>query len=154
MKAKNKELVIEQLDSKLAQLKILKSMDAPQKGWIRAVRDALNMNGRQYARRLKLKDRSSVTLLERNEASGAATIKTMRNAAQALNCVFVYGLVPVDSLKDTIRRQAEQVAKEKNAKAAHTMLLEEQQLDKEEEGRVYKSMVEDLVKTMPKALWD
>jgi predicted DNA-binding mobile mystery protein A len=154
MKIKNRELVIEQLDHKLAQLKTLGSIGVPQKGWIRAIRNALNMNCRQFAKRLKLSDRSSVTLLERNEITGAATIKTMRHAAQALDCVFVYGLVPYSSLKDTIRKQAENVSKQRIGKTTHTMLLEAQQLSLEEEQKVFKAMVDDLIKNMPKTLWE
>jgi predicted DNA-binding mobile mystery protein A len=154
MKIKNRELVIEQLDSKLIQLKTLGSIGVPQKGWIRAIRNALNMNCRQFARRLNLRDRSSVTLLERNEISGAATIKTMRHAAQALDCVFVYALVPHASLKDTIKKQAENAAKQRIAKTTHTMFLENQRLTNEEEQKVLKSMVDDLIKTVPKTLWN
>ena len=154
MKIKNRELVVEQLDNKLNQLKALSSIGAPQKGWIKAIRNALNMNCRQFAKRLKLSDRSSVILLERNEITGAATIKTMRHAAQALDCVFVYGLVPYSSLKDTIKKQAENVAKQRVEKTTHTMLLESQQLPNEEEQKVFKSMVDDLIKTMPKTLWE
>lgn len=154
MKMKNRELVIEQLDNKLGQLKILSSIGVPQKGWIRAIRNALNMNCRQFAKRLKLSDRSSVTLLERNEITGAATIKTMKHAAQALDCVFVYGLIPYSNLKDTIKKQAENAAKQRIAKTTHTMLLEAQQLANEEEQKVFKSMVNDLIENMPKTLWD
>jgi len=154
MKIKNRELVIEQLDYKLSQFKILRSVGVPQKGWVRAIRNALNMNCRQFAKRLKLSDRSSVTLLERNENTGSATIKTMRHAAEALDCVFVYGLVPYSSLKDTIRKQAENVAKQRTAKTTQSMLLEAQQLTSEEEQKVLRSMVDELIKNMPKTLWD
>ncbi|RKY42384.1 MAG: mobile mystery protein A [Candidatus Makaraimicrobium thalassicum] len=154
MKIKNRELVIEQLDNKLQQLDILKSIIIPQKGWIRAIRNALNMSGRQFAQRLNVSDRSSVTFLEQNEISGAATIKTMKHAAQALDCIFVYGLVPRTSLKDTIKKQAANVAKKRIAKTSHTMLLEDQQLANEEEKKVFKTMVDEMIKNMPKTLWD
>ncbi|MFH1879049.1 MAG: mobile mystery protein A [Candidatus Omnitrophota bacterium] len=154
MKMKNRGLVIEQLDYKLGQFKILSSIGVPKKGWIRAIRNALNMNCRQFAQRLKLRDRSSVTLLERNEMTGAVTMKTMRHAAQALDCVFVYALVPYSCLKDTIRKQAEKTAKQRTAKTTHTMFLEAQKLTDEEEQKVVSSMVEDLIKNMPKTLWD
>jgi len=154
MKIKNRELVIEQLDNKLKQFHTLKSIGIPQKGWIRAIRNALNMSGRQFAQRLNVSDRSSVTILEQNEISGAATIKTMKNAAQALDCVFVYGFVPHTSLKDIIKKQAENMAKQRIAKTTHTMLLEDQQLTNEEEKKVFKSMVDELIKNMPKTLWD
>lgn len=151
---KNRELVIEQLDNKLSQFKTLMSIGVPQKGWIRAIRDALNMNCRQFAKRLKLRDRSSVTLLEHNEMTGAATIKTMRHAAEALDCIFVYGLVPYSNLKDTVKKQAENVAKQRTAKTTQSMLLEAQQLTSDEEQKVLRSMVDELIKNMPKTLWD
>jgi len=154
MRAQNRKLVIEQLDNKLKQFHTLKSIGAPQKGWIRAIRNALNMSGRQFAQRLNLSDRSSVTLLEQNEISGAATIKTMKNAAQALDCVFVYGLVPCNSLKDTIKKQAENIAKKRIEKTSHTMLLEQQQLSKDEEKKLYDDTVNELINNMPKSLWD
>lgn len=154
MKTTNRELIIEQLDNKLCQFKTLAALGVPQKGWIRAIRNALNMNCRQLAKRLGLKDRSSVTLLERNEISGAVTIKTLRHAAEALDCVFVYGMVPRSSLKDAIREQAEKMAKQRMAKTSHTMMLEAQELTKEEEQKVTRSMVEDIVRNMPKTLWD
>jgi len=154
MKIKNRELVIEQLDNKLNRLKILQTIGVPQKGWLRAIRNALNMNCRQLAQRLKVSDRSSVSLLECNEISGSATIKTMKHAAQALDCIFVYGLIPRTSLKDTIKKQAENVAKQRMAKTTHTMLLENQQLTDEEEKKVFKAMVDELTEKMPKTLWD
>jgi predicted DNA-binding mobile mystery protein A len=154
MKIKNRELIIEQLDSKLQKYKTLKDIGIPQKGWIRAIRDALNMNCRQFAQRLKIKSRGRVIDLEHDEISGSVTIKTMKHAAQALDCIFVYGLIPRASLKDTIRKRAENVAKQRIAKTTHTMLLEDQQLTNEEEKKVFKSMVDELIKNMPKTLWD
>jgi len=154
MKITNRALVVEQLDNKLQKCTPLKDIGIPQKGWIRAIRDALNMNCRQLAQRLKIKSRGRVIDLEHNEITGAVTIKTMRHTAQALDCIFVYGLIPRTSLKDTIRKQAENTAKQKTAKTTHTMLLEDQQLTNEEEKKVFTSMVDELIKNMPKTLWD
>ncbi|MEA3490262.1 MAG: mobile mystery protein A [Candidatus Omnitrophota bacterium] len=154
MKIKNRELIIEQLDNKLQKFKILEDTGIPQKGWIRAIRDALNMNCRQFAHRLKIRSRGRVIDLEHNEISGAVTIKTMKHAAQALDCIFVYGLIPRTRLKDTIRKQAENVAKQRIGKTTHTMLLEDQQLANEEEKKVFKALVDELIKNIPKILWD
>jgi len=154
MKIQNRALIIEQLDSKLQKYKLLKDIGIPQKGWIRAIRDALNMNCRQFAQRLKIKSRGRIIDLEHSEITGAVTIKTMRHTAQALDCVFVYGLIPRISLKDTIRKQAENAAKQKTSKTTHTMLLEDQQLTSREEKKTYTSMVDELIRNMPKTLWD
>ncbi|MDP8258762.1 MAG: mobile mystery protein A [Candidatus Aadella gelida] len=154
MRKQNQKLVIEQLDNTLKQFGILRSVSVPQKGWIRAIRNALNMSGRQLAQRLNLSDRSSVTLLEQNEINGAATIRTMKNAAQALNCVFVYGFIPLTSLKDTIKKQAESLARKRIEKTSHTMLLEQQQISKDEEKKLYYDAINELLDNLPKSLWD
>lgn len=153
MKIKNRELVISQLDEKMAKFKILEQTGTPPKGWIRALREALNMNCRQLSDRLG-KSRGRVIDLEHDEISGAVTIKRMRRAAEALDCVFVYALVPRTSIKDFIRQQAEIVAKERISKTSHTMFLENQNVSVSEEKKMFSSMLEELTKTVPKTLWD
>ena len=153
MKIKNRKLIIDQLDDKLQKCKILKDIGIPQKGWIRAIRDALNINCRQLAQRLNI-SRGRIIDLEHAEITGSVTIKRMEHAAQALDCVFVYGLIPRKSLKDIIRQQAAKVAKQRISKTTHTMLLENQQLSKNEEKKLYEDTVNELVENIPKTLWD
>lgn len=153
MATKNRELIIEQLDTKLQKFKILMDIGIPRKGWIRAIRDALNINCRQLAQRLK-KSRGRIIDLEHDEINGAVTIKRMKLAAQALDCVFVYALVPRTSLKDTIKEQAKNIAKKRIETTSHTMMLEAQQLSKDEEKKLYTDIVNELVRNMPKTLWD
>ena len=92
--------------------------------------------------------------MEKAEVTGAVTIRSMRQAAEALDCVFVYALVPRSSLKDTVRRQALEVARERLKHTSHTMLLEDQQLSKEKMRKALDAAVEELVDAMPKELWD
>lgn len=152
MRPNHKRLVLEQLGKTLQYFAPLKTIQPPAKGWIKAVREALGMTGAQFAQRLNVKP-PRVTILEKDELSGSVTIKTMRQAASALDCVFVYTLVPRDALEATIRRQAEAVVRERLARSSHTMLLEDQQLDDAEEAKVFDAAVEELMRTMPKDLW-
>ena len=63
----------------------------PPKGWIRAVRDALGMNGRQLADRLNV-TRQRASLIEKDELGGSATLKTMRRSAgERIPCVRSHG---------------------------------------------------------------
>jgi len=78
----------------------------------------------------------------------------MKNAAQALNCVFVYGFIPLTSLKDTIKKQAESLARKRIEKTSHTMLLEQQQISKDEEKKLYYDAINELLDNLPKSLWD
>ena len=150
---KNNRLVMEQLDKTLHKFRSLLEISKPPKGWIRAIRDALGMNGRQLADRLNV-TRQRAALIERDEMNGSATLKTMRRIAECLDCTFVYGFVPRKSIEETVRDRARQVAKKRLSRVSQTMRLEDQALDKKEEEKVLSDMIEELVDTLPSTLWN
>ncbi len=152
MKNKNK-LVREQLEKNLRRFEPLKNVSPPVMGWVRAIKDALGMNGRQLADRLG-EHRSRTKQIEQQELTGSVTIRTMRKTAEALNCVFVYGFVPKTSLEGTVRARARQVAEKRLAKANQTMVLENQSLSAKENKKVLSEMIDELVDSMPSNLWD
>ena len=152
MKRKAK-LIREQLQKTLRQFEPLKGSSPPVKGWIRAIREALGMNGRQLADRLG-EHRSRTKQIEQQELTGSLTMRTMRKTAEALDCVFVYGFVPRVSLEETIRNRARQVAAKRLAQASQTMGLEDQALSQEENEKVLADMVDELVAMPPANLWN
>jgi|AntRauTorcE11897_2_1112592.scaffolds.fasta_scaffold25586_2 predicted DNA-binding mobile mystery protein A len=105
---------------------------APPRGWVRAIRDALGMSTRELASRLGTTS-SYVSKLEANEASAAITLGTLQRAAAALGCRLEYVLVPDQPLDDIIMDQARRKAREILAPVGHTMALEDQQVDLEED---------------------
>jgi predicted DNA-binding mobile mystery protein A len=153
MKPKYNQIARRQLDATLARFHEIKTMQCPPKGWIRAVREALGMSGKQLARRLKV-SQPRVFKLEQDEPAGALTLKTMRQAAEALDCVFVYAIVPRSSLEETVHTQARAVAAERIRRVSHTMLLEAQGLVPEEQKAALDAAVEELVREMPNDLWE
>ena len=152
MRTKQRQIARQQLDKTLNQFLPVKIIQTPLKGWIRAVREALGMTGKQLAQRLNV-SQPRIPKLEQDELSGALTLKTMRQVAEGLDCVFVYALVPRTSLEDTVRAQARKVAAERMQRVSHTMLLEAQGLSEEEQQASIKAAVEELVREMPKELW-
>lgn len=110
------------------------------------------MTGKQLAERLGVRQ-PRIPVLEKDEVSGAVSIKTMRQAAEALDCVFVYALVPRSTLENTIREQVLQISIERTKRTTHTMILEDQQLQEPERQKMLQAMIEDLVREMPKDLW-
>jgi len=152
MQARHKLIIRQQLDKNLAGLKAANTQ-VPVKGWIRAIREALGMSGRQLAQRLKV-SQPRITRLEQDELTGSVTIKTMQQVAEALDCTFVYALVPRTSLEDTLRGQARMVAQERIERVAHSMLLEAQSLSAEEQHTSLEAAINELVREMPKELWD
>lgn len=124
------------LDQRLAALRPEDRFRAPPKGWLRAIRDALGMTGVQFARRLGIRPQS-VETLEKSEAADSIQLKTLRRAAEALDCTLVYALVPNKSLEEAVRERARKIAMRDLGRVAHTMTLEAQETgDTDMEARI------------------
>lgn len=149
---KNKNLIREQLGAKLSQFSALSEVQTPQKGWIRAIRDALGMSAKQLAERTGMAQQR-IAVVEKGEFTGAVTLKTMRRIAEGLDCVFVYGFVPKTDLETTLRKQAEQIAAKRLSQVSQTMGLENQSLGEQENRKVFAETVEKLIEN-PTALWN
>jgi predicted DNA-binding mobile mystery protein A len=154
MKQQYKNLLLEQLDATMTRLSCLRGMRRPVKGWLRAVREALGMSGKQFAMRLRV-SAPRVSALEKGEVRGSVTLNTMRQAAAALNCSFVYNLVPLDgSLGDILRKRARILARKRISTVDQSMLLEDQRLSAPEQEKALEAEIEALLRKMPKDLWD
>ena len=149
----NCRLIRQQLDHTLNKFQPVRAAPIPAMGWIRAIRDALGMTGRQLSHRLRL-SKQRASFIEKQEIDGTATLNTMHRIAEALDCVFVYGFVPKASLEETVLSQAESVAAKQLARAAHTMNLEDQSLGDQENQESLINLTRKLVETRPKNLWD
>jgi predicted DNA-binding mobile mystery protein A len=125
MKNDTRQRARQRLDERLLALKPEERFKAPPKGWGRAIRDALGMTGVQFARRLGIRPQS-VEALEKSEANGSIQLKTLRRAAEALDCTLVYALVPNTSLEGAVRERARKIAIHDLGRVAHTMKLEAQ----------------------------
>jgi len=115
----------EALDRRLNPLRPASQYAVPQRGWIRAVRDALGMTASELGVRLGVAD-SSVRSLEEKEMSGGIRLTSLRRAAEALDCTLVYAFIPNESLEGTVRRQAQSVLDRRMARVRQTMVLEDQ----------------------------
>lgn len=125
----------------------------PPRGWVRAIRDALNMTTRQLAARMGL-SQSTITALEKGEVNETVSLATLKQAAEALDCRLVYALVPNASLEETVRRRARLVADMQLARGNHTMRLENQALLAEDLASERERLVDTLVRDGSRRLWD
>ena len=153
MKAKQKKVVQQQLDGTLRSFDVLKRVTVPPKGWVRAIRNALGMTGQQLARRLGT-NRQRIARIEQDEKQGRVTVNTLRNVAEAMDCEFVYGFVPKESLEQTVRDQARRVAVKRMNRSNQMMRLEAQELSDTEKEQVLNELIAEIVDTMPRYLWD
>lgn len=125
----------DRLDSKLASIKPIDRFATPPKGWMRAIRDAIGMTGSQLAKRLGMTAQGIVSL-ERSEANGTIQLNTLRRAAEAMDCVLVYALVPRTSLSEMVESRAREIALQALRRVSHSMALEDQQVDRDLEKRI------------------
>lgn len=152
MQSKHRRIMREQLDATFKKLNDIRTSQPPVKGWLRSIREALGMSGKQMGERMGV-SQPRIVQMEKDEISGAITLKSMRQAAEAMDCVFVYSVVPRVSLEETIRNQAQKVAEKRFSRTSHTMLLENQQVSSEERQKMLQSKVDDLVRDMPRDFW-
>ena len=150
---KEKKLARKQLDKTLQQFQVLGGTNPPRRGWIRAIRNALGMSARQLAARLGI-SQQRVAQVEKHEMDGGLTIKAMQKVAEGLDCRFVYGFIPYDSLEVTVSRQAKLVALRRLDRASHTMSLEDQALAQQENDDILADMITELTSDLPSNLWD
>lgn len=146
-------LRLEQLDRALAPYRDLVSIPRPRLGWVRAIREALKMSSPQLARRLRIKSAQSVEDMQKNEVTGAITLKTLGKLADALNCQLVYAFVPRKPLQDILRDRAVEIARAQLARVSHSMKLEEQGVSQESEKSALSLRVNRLLSGNPKKLW-
>ncbi|MFZ1730406.1 MAG: mobile mystery protein A [Bacteroidota bacterium] len=154
MKSEIRKLAIEQIDRKLSEVRPLMNLVVPARGWIHAIRSSLGMSLRQLASRLGISPQS-VGELEAREADGTITMKRLREAAEALDLQLVYFVIPREqSLEGMIEQRAAQVARSIVARTARTMELEDQQVSDERIEKAVKIKTEEMIRTMPRYLWD
>ncbi|HRE95931.1 MAG TPA: XRE family transcriptional regulator, partial [Flavobacteriales bacterium] len=93
--------------------------------------------------------------IERREQEGSITIKSLKEVAHALDMELVYGFVPKDgSLDALIEKRAEELAKKIVMRTANTMKLEEQSNSKKRIATAIRERTSEIIRTMPKMLWD
>ena len=143
-----------QIDRTIAGLKGIASLAVPQRGWIAEARKIIGMRGDQLAARLRV-SQPTISELERSEADGAITLNSLRRAASAMECHFVYAFVPLEtSFEAIVRTRAERVAQDLLARVGHTMALEDQATSAGARADILQDYIEQLINDMPRELWD
>jgi predicted DNA-binding mobile mystery protein A len=121
-----KNLRLRQLERNLRPFLPAREVPRPQKGWIRAIREATGMTLLELATRMK-RSLSLAAQFEKSEAEYRITLGSLRQAADALGCDLVYALVPKQgTVQDLAKSRAIQEATADVLAVEHTMALEDQ----------------------------
>src|SRR5580698_7530149 len=106
MRTEFKNLRLKQLDRALKPYRAARTVPRPSKGWIRAIRQALGVSSGELARRLGT-SRQLPLQMEKGEAEDRITLKSLRAAANAVDCDLVYALVPrAASMQELMEKHA------------------------------------------------
>jgi predicted DNA-binding mobile mystery protein A len=112
------------------------------------------MTQAQLGTRLRI-SRPATIQLEQAEARGAITLATLGRAARALDCELVYALVPRRSLEAMATERAEKVARQRLQATAHSMALEAQSVDPDDEDDQVRRLARKLLEqSRASRLWD
>jgi len=126
MRPEFRRLRLGQLERTLRPFLETKGLSRPQRGWLRAIREATGVTVREMAKRLR-KSPSIVIYLEKSEAEDRISLGNLRAAADALGCRLVYALVPKSgSIQELSEQRARAKASENVRAVEHTMALEDQ----------------------------
>jgi predicted DNA-binding mobile mystery protein A len=149
-----KKLQIDQLSQKMLEFNKVRRVKVSDKGWVHTVRNTLGMSLEQLGKKLSL-TRASVGAIEKREADGSITLKSLREAALALDMELVYGFVPIDgTLENHIERKAERLASKIVNRTSQSMKLEDQGNSAKRLTKALQERKEEIIREMPKALWD
>jgi predicted DNA-binding mobile mystery protein A len=149
-----KSLLIRQLENKMQAYIAAQKVATPPTGWIKAIRLAIGMSMEQLGKKLSI-TRQSIQAMEQREQEGSITIRSLREAADALDMQLRYAFIPKDaSLDALIDRKARQLAKEIVMRTSNTMKLEDQEVSKERIEKAIEERAETIKTKMLKTLWD
>lgn len=112
------------------------------------MREAIGMTVSQLAARLGV-TQPRITKMESNEDN--LKLSTMKKAAEAMNCEFVYYFKPRTTFQNLVDEQAQKKAAEVLKTVNVNMALENQEIAEDE---AVKDFASDLINTKIKQIWD
>ena len=146
-----REVARRQLDQRLDQIRgVTRLLEAPEGGWVAALRAAYAMSQKDLARRIGV-SQQAVSQLERREADGSVTLHALEQAAEALGGQLVYAIVPIRSIDALIEARALHLARQLMTSVRHTMRLEDQEPSSDLDDRT-RALAREL-KASPEQLW-
>ncbi len=130
------------LDNRLNKFPQKDEFTVPKRGWIKSIREALGMSAADLGQRMGI-SRQSVLTLEESESNGRAGMDSLKRAAEAMDCSFVYAFLPNSTLENILRQQIERVITQRLGDVSHSMGLEDQLAELSDS--TYEALVKDLM---------
>lgn len=139
------------IENKIKKFAPLAKEERPPKGWIYSIRKAIKLPSVFLAKTLSF-SQSRISQIEKQEIEGTLTLNTISAVADALNCEFVYALVPKDgSLEKMLEKFATFKAESILNDTLKTMALENQTPSNLKDQ--YEAIKQELLLNKNGALW-
>ncbi len=148
----NNNLKLLQTEKTIAPWRTAAQQPRPSGGWLRTVREALGMSATALAKRLSM-SQAAISKFETAEQQDAITLGSLRKLAAAMDCELHYALVPRLPLQDLLTQQAQRVAQQRLAPAAHSMALEAQSVLAPQNSQQLTLMTQSLLAGSRRELW-
>lgn len=137
------KLAMKQIERRLENLRSIAKDTNVRTGWIAYMRQAMSMTLSTLAKATGLSP-ATVQQIEKREKAGKVTIETMRKIATAMECEFVYALIPKQGLGDFLKTKATAKATRIVREADIHMTLEDQRVSEDIKERIDR-IAEDLL---------
>lgn len=144
---------VNQAVSQFGDLVALPNLGYPEEGWLRTVRTALGMSGTQLAKKLGV-TKARISKVERDEPHGSVTLKTMQTMAAAMDCKFVYAIVPKQNVEEVIKQRAMTKARAQVKAVSTHMALEAQLLTSEQLDFEVERIATQIMDKLPSNFWN
>jgi len=139
-----KDLLQRQIDKQTGALRDL-AMSMPPNGWIQTIRKALGMTRQQLGKIVGV-TKQSIEKLEHSEAHKKISIEKLETLAQSMGCQLIYAFVPHKPISEVVEERIAKKAAQIIRQINHTMALEEQSTQTDEQKLLYQKIMEDLKK--------
>jgi len=142
---KVRKLHLKHVEERLKSLKQQDMVPKPPRGWIRFIREALNMSSKALAKRVGISP-NTMSEAEKAEFNEGITLKRLRRVADAMNCDVVYYLMPRQPINKMIENRVRYLVEES---------LRNNPIDLEDESLLSKRvMQESELLRNSRRLWD
>jgi predicted DNA-binding mobile mystery protein A len=144
----------DELQQSLEPFREVRDSKPPPEGWVRAVRESLGMTNVQLAARMGRKAAQTVEDMQKNEVSGAITLRNLRALAEAMECRLVYAVVPAKSFNKVRRDRARVIAARQLEGAVRPVGQEGREARAVSEKQALDDLVQALLDGSPRKLWE
>ena len=134
-----------QIDRRLKNLRAFAKDATLRTGWITYIREAMCITQNTLAKLVGL-NQSTILQIEKREVAGRVTLQTMQKIAAAMNCDFVYAMIPKQELADFLKSKAIEKATRIVGQADVHMTLEDQRVTEDIKERIDRIADDLLVK--------